>query len=255
MNPLDNYIEEGLLNRKNHAEGLVGETILDELRKCSDMGWREINNYGTTSPWKWKPGSVTWNNSLGGIRVQCPANESVFMLTHIKRAIPITFNIADIDMPKGKVLICDCDITTTKGLFSPDCKANIKKLEIIDNEHLTRLEDLPQHVNYFEYWLGKDVQKETDPDKIFKGIPRWCEELSIGLGTSAIADDYVKKELGKDPEVDMLTLSENCQITEYLHDLIIKYLDKSCPAAVRKPTTRQGKKYNLSENISVWWDR
>lgn len=210
MNTLDNYIQEGILNRKNSITGTV---TIEELKKYS---------YNKLNP-AWDEGGVTFDEKDKGIHIKSDDKKAAFIILGINQKEPPVFNITEVMLPNGEFTIEDCGIKTTKGIFNPDCKTDIKRLSIWWNPNLVILEDLPQKVKYFDYSLGSKAEDEEDIDKVLYGIPKWCEGISVRFHRSAIISNMRKKN--KD------TREFDKKIEDYLTGEIIKHLDWNCPAA------------------------
>lgn len=231
MNPLDNYIQEGILNRKNSISGALA---IEELKRYSfdNLGPAEKNE----SPWP--ENGVWWDERLGGICVD--EKKSTLNISEIESELPPPFNIVAINL--YDLSITDNNITTTNGIFAPDCKVKqLKFLRVLWNDNLIKLENLPQKVFRFDYALGIAAQQIDDIDEIFRGMPRYCDKIEIDMDDSVIVREFFK---------DKNILKSNSRLDDPRHEFdrmiyekIEEMLDPNCPAAKNRG------------NISLYYNR
>lgn len=153
MNPLDSYIEEGILRRQTTVKQAGNEALLDELKKYSYdnikvglSNWFKKNSV-------WEKGEVIATDK--GLELYCNETAKALDLRDLPASHP-DFKICKFDSGSfGEFHIDNCDITSLEGIFTPDCEFR-GHLYIYDNERLSSLKGLPRIIHE-----GNDSWKDT----------------------------------------------------------------------------------------------
>lgn len=141
MNPLNDYIEEGILRRQTTVKQAGNEALRDELKKYSyDHISVSLSNWFKRNS-VWEKGEVIATDK--GLEVYCKETAKALDL----RDLPVNhpnFKICKFDSGSfGEFHISNCDITSLENIFTPDCEFR-GHLYIYENDRLSSLKGLPK---------------------------------------------------------------------------------------------------------------
>lgn len=187
MNPLDGYIQEALLGKKNHGRALAGEKKLEDLKEYSYN--IRGTNYQKQSPWE--IGKV----ELGpkGIEVELSQTRGYMRIDWIPNAKSPVFDISKF---VGELHILNNGIETLEGMFTPNCEYT-GNLFVYDNGFLKSLAGVPKNIHgQFIFRENKIniVRSEKELEKLILSLPQ-CKEISIGIIRTEDAQIRYNKEL------------------------------------------------------------
>lgn len=187
MNPLDGYIQEGLLSKKNHGRALADEKKLEDLKEYSYNS--RGTNYQKQSPWE--IGKV----ELGpkGIEVELSQTRGYMRIDWIPSAERPVFDISKF---VGELHILNNGIETLEGMFTSDCEYT-GNLYVYDNGFLESLAGVPKNIHgQFIFRENKNniVRSEKELEKLILSLPQ-CKEISIGIIRTEDARIRYNKEL------------------------------------------------------------
>lgn len=176
MNPLDNYIQEALLGRKNHADALEGELQLATLKKYSyDKMWAQ---YKHVCPWE--TGSV--NLGPKGIEIYCIDEYGYMLIGKIHQKHSPKFGISNVE---GEIHIYENEIESCDGMFTPDCEYE-GNLYIYDNNFLKSLSGIPKKIDGKFYCRNNSINTVHDQkelETLINSLPQ-CKYINIDITRS-----------------------------------------------------------------------